>query len=66
VVLTSYLIACSKYPDAATADLVKSYLTYVVSADGQKVAADTAGAAPLSDGLRSQITPAVGAIAGGS
>jgi phosphate transport system substrate-binding protein len=66
VVLTSYLIACSKYPDAATADLVKSYLTYVVSADGQKVAADTAGAAPLSDGLRSQIAPAVGAIAGGS
>jgi phosphate transport system substrate-binding protein len=66
VVLTSYLIACNKYPDAATADLVKSYLTYVVSADGQKVAADTAGAAPLSDGLRSQITPAIGAIAGGS
>jgi phosphate transport system substrate-binding protein len=66
VVLTSYLIACSKYPDAATADLVKSYLTYVVSAEGQKVAADTAGAAPLSDGLRSQISPAIGAIAGGS
>jgi phosphate transport system substrate-binding protein len=66
VVLASYLIACTKYPDAATADLVKGYLTYVISADGQKVAADTAGAAPLSDGLRSQITPAVGAIAGGS
>jgi phosphate transport system substrate-binding protein len=66
VILTSYLIACAKYPDAATADLVKSYLTYVVSADGQQVAADTAGAAPLSDGLRSQITPAIGAIAGGS
>ncbi len=66
VVLVSYLIACSKYPDAATAELVKGYLTYVVSADGQKVAADTAGAAPLSDGLRGEITPAIGAIAGGS
>jgi phosphate transport system substrate-binding protein len=66
VVLASYLIACTKYPDAATADLVKAYLTYVVSADGQKVAADTAGAAPLSDGLRSQITPAIDGIAGGS
>ena len=66
VVLVSYLMACSKYPDTATADLVKAYLTYVVSADGQKVAADTAGAAPLSDTLRNQITPAIGAIAGGS
>ena len=66
VVLVSYLMACSKYPDTATADVVKSYLSYVVSADGQKVAADTAGAAPLSDSLRNQITPAIGAIAGGS
>ena len=56
VVLVSYLIACSKYPDAATADVVKGYLTYVVSAEGQKVAADAAGAAPLSDALRGQIT----------
>jgi phosphate transport system substrate-binding protein len=66
VVLVSYLISCAKYPDAATAELVKGYLTYVVSADGQRVAADTAGAAPLSDGLRNQIAPAIGAIAGGS
>jgi phosphate transport system substrate-binding protein len=66
VVLVSYLISCAKYPDAATAELVKGYLTYVVSADGQRVAADTAGAAPLSDGLRNQISPAIGAIAGGS
>jgi phosphate transport system substrate-binding protein len=66
VVLVSYLIACAKYPDVATADLVKSYLTYVVSADGQQVAADTAGAAPLSEALRGQITPAIGAIAGGA
>ena len=66
VVLVSYLIACTKYPDAATADLVKGYLTYVVSAEGQKVAADAAGAAPLSDAQRSQITPAIDAIAGGS
>ena len=66
VVLVSYLMACTKYPDAATADLVKAYFTYVTSADGQQVAADTAGAAPLSDTLRGQITPAIGTIAGGS
>lgn len=66
VVLVSYLMACSKYADTPTADLVRSYLTYVISADGQQVAADTAGAAPLSDALRSQLDPAVAAIAGGS
>ena len=66
VVLVSYLIGCSKYPDAATADLVKAYFNYVISADGQNVAAQKAGAAPLSDTLRSQITPAVNAISAGS
>jgi phosphate transport system substrate-binding protein len=66
VVLVSYLIACTKYPDAASAGLVKNYLTYVTSADGQKVASTTAGAAPLSDALRGQITPAINGIAGGS
>lgn len=66
IVLTSYLLACSKYPDSATADLVKAYLNYVVSADGQSFASDKAGAAPLSDSLRSQITPAINSIAAGS
>jgi phosphate transport system substrate-binding protein len=65
VVLVSYLMACSKYPDAATADLVKAYLNYVVSEDGQSVAAESAGAAPLSDTLRGQINPAIEAIAAG-
>jgi phosphate transport system substrate-binding protein len=46
--------------------VVKAYLGYVISADGQGVAAQSAGAAPLSDTLRSQITPAVDAIAAGS
>ncbi|MEJ3652278.1 phosphate ABC transporter substrate-binding protein PstS [Actinomycetes bacterium KLBMP 9759] len=66
VVLVSYLLACSKYPDAATANVVKSYLSYVVSADGQKVAAEKAGAAPLSDKLRTDITPAINSIAAGT
>jgi phosphate transport system substrate-binding protein len=66
VVLVSYLLGCSTYPDAATADLVKAYLNYVISADGQNTAAQSAGAAPLSDALRSQVTPAIDAIAAGS
>ncbi len=38
LVLVSYVIACPTYKDAKTADLVKGYLTYVVSADGQAAA----------------------------
>jgi phosphate transport system substrate-binding protein len=63
ITLASYFIACSKYPDAAKSALVKSYLTYIISADGQQAAAKAAGSAPLSDTLRSSITPAVSAIA---
>ncbi len=47
IVLTSYLIACQNYADQAEGDLVKAYLTYIVSADGQQAAADNAGSAPL-------------------
>jgi phosphate transport system substrate-binding protein len=46
LMLTSYLIACPTY-DKAKADLVKGFLTYVVSNQGQKDAADNAGSAPI-------------------
>jgi len=66
IVLVSYQIACSKYADQAQADLVKGFLTYTTSADGQQAAAQSAGSAPLSDALRSQITPAVSGITVGA
>ena len=66
IVLVSYQIACSKYADQAQADLVKGFLTYTTSADGQQAAAQSAGSAPLSDALRSQITPAVTGITAGA
>ena len=47
VTLVSYAIACAKYTDPAKADLVRAYLGYVVSADGQAAAASAAGSAPL-------------------
>jgi phosphate transport system substrate-binding protein len=62
IVLVSYLLACPQYPDAAQADLVKAFLTYVVSPEGQQAAATAAGSAPLSDALRQQITPVIGGI----
>jgi phosphate transport system substrate-binding protein len=63
VVLVSYDIACPAYKDAKTAQFVKSWLTYVVSADGQQVAADAAGSAPLSDSMRQKVTASIDAIA---
>jgi phosphate transport system substrate-binding protein len=51
IVLTSYLIACQSYDDANTAKLVKAYLSYVLSGEGQYAAAQAAGAAPLSPSL---------------
>ncbi|GAA4543145.1 phosphate ABC transporter substrate-binding protein PstS [Pseudonocardia xishanensis] len=62
ITLASYAIACTKYQDPAKAALVKSYLGYVVSAEGQQAAQKAAGSAPLSDALRQQITPAIEAI----
>ena len=60
--LVSYVIACPTYKDAKTADLVKGYLTYVVSTDGQAAAAKAAGSAPLSSTLSSDATAAVSKI----
>lgn len=62
IVLVSYLLACPQYSDAAQADLTKAFLSYVISSEGQQAAATAAGSAPLSDTLRSQITPVVDGI----
>jgi len=62
ITLVSYFITCAKNPDAVKAALLKGYLNYVVSADGQQAAAKAAGSAPMSDQLRSTIMPAVNAI----
>lgn len=62
IVLVSYLIACTKYGSAGEAAIVKGYLEYAVSAEGQEAAAENAGSAPLSDSLRKKITPAIEAI----
>ena len=54
IVLTSYLIACQSYADKETADLVRGYLTYIVSDDGQAAAAESAGSAPLSERIQQE------------
>jgi phosphate transport system substrate-binding protein len=54
VVLISYLQGCMDYADDEKAELVKAYASYMLSAEGQQTAADSAGNAPISDSLRQQ------------
>jgi phosphate transport system substrate-binding protein len=63
VVLISYIVVCSKYSDAEQGKLVKAYVSYIASADGQQVAATEAGSAPISDSLRSDVEAALNSIA---
>ncbi|MBM7829758.1 phosphate transport system substrate-binding protein [Agromyces cerinus] len=62
IVLVSYLIACGQYEDPANVDLVKGYLSYIASPEGQDTAAADAGSAPISDSLREKITAAIDSI----
>ncbi|WP_051515825.1 phosphate ABC transporter substrate-binding protein PstS [Candidatus Blastococcus massiliensis] len=62
IVLISYHVGCIEYEDQETADLVKDFMSYVISEDGQQAAADAAGSAPISDGLREQAQSAIDAI----
>ena len=52
VVLVSYLQGCMDYADDDKAELVKAYASYMLSAEGQQFASDSAGNAPISDELR--------------
>ena len=62
IVLTSYMVACSSYSDAAEGDLVKGYLSYILSDEGQQEAADNAGSAPLPSGTAEEAQAIVDGI----
>ncbi|MCL2091948.1 MAG: phosphate ABC transporter substrate-binding protein PstS [Micrococcales bacterium] len=62
VILVSYLAVCDTYDTTAQADLVKGFLTYVISAEGQAQAASAAGSAPISEALRAEARNAVDSI----
>jgi phosphate transport system substrate-binding protein len=48
LVLVSYIVTCIEFEDAEAAPLVKAYISYITSEEGQAEAAASAGAAPLS------------------
>ncbi|MFY9713188.1 MAG: phosphate ABC transporter substrate-binding protein PstS [Microbacterium sp.] len=62
IVLVSYSIACEEYTDAEAAALVKPFLQYIVSAEGQEAAAAEAGSAPISDSIREKALAAIDLI----
>lgn len=61
-VLVSYAIVCQTYKDAAVGTLVKDYVTYIASADGQSAAATAAGSAPLSSALQAKVKTAIDSV----
>jgi phosphate transport system substrate-binding protein len=62
LVLVSYLIVCREYSDSAEGELVRAYLEWVSSEDGQDAAARDAGSAPISPALRERVQSVVAGI----
>ncbi len=62
IILVSSLIGCTKYKSADEAALVKAYFEYAISPEGQSLAEEQAGSAPLSEELTKKVETAVGAI----
>ncbi|MDY7105729.1 MAG: phosphate ABC transporter substrate-binding protein PstS [Actinomycetota bacterium] len=63
IALVSYHIVCLEYDDQEELDLVKAFMLYIGSPEGQDASAESAGSAPISDELRGQLEEAVNAIA---
>lgn len=62
IVLISYTVVCSAYDDAETGELVKAWVEYVASPEGQEAAASAVGSAPISDQMRDNVLAAVDSI----
>lgn len=65
IVLVSYLVACTHYERPERAELVRDFLHYVVSPEGQQAAAEAAGSSPISDSLRARADSLIDTIQGG-
>jgi len=66
IVLVSYTIVCLNYEDSEQGDLVKAFVGYMASEQGQTQASEAAGSAPISDALRTDVEAALEAISAGS
>jgi phosphate transport system substrate-binding protein len=62
IILVSSLIGCTNYKSASEAALVKGFFEYAISPEGQALAEEQAGSAPLSAQLTGKVEAAVQAI----
>lgn len=66
IVLVSYHIVCKQYESQEEAELVRSFMQYVSSEEGQQAAAESAGSAPISDTLRQDMASVIESISAAS
>jgi phosphate transport system substrate-binding protein len=62
IVLASYTLACTAYEDPEDAALVQAFLRFIVSEEGQRLAGENAGSAPISEASRAAAAAAIDAI----
>ncbi len=62
ILLVSYDIACNAYKDKSTAKFVKSWLSYVVSNEGQNAARSASGSAPLPQAIVGKVNASIQSI----
>jgi phosphate transport system substrate-binding protein len=55
IALVSYHIVCLQYDSQEKVDLVKAFMTYVGSDEGQAASAESAGSAPISPEVQAEI-----------
>ncbi len=60
--MASLEVACLKYSDADTGKIVKGFLSYMVSENGQKAAAANAYSAPLPSDVATKAADIVAQI----
>lgn len=66
IALVSYHIVCLEYSSQDEVDLVKDFMTYVSSEEGQAASAASAGSAPISADVRAELLESVNAISVGA
>lgn len=62
MVLVSYFIVCSGYTDPNSLELIKAFAQYIVSDEGQEIAAESAKSAPMPAELASEAATAIDSI----
>jgi phosphate transport system substrate-binding protein len=63
IALVSYHIVCLEYDSQETVDLVKAFMTYVGSPEGQAASQASAGSAPISPEVSAEILVSIDQIA---